>query len=136
MMSTEKRPPTADEIATLIVEAEKERGYADKFTDRVNAADSDESGELLDLAMGGLAALEDCNLRLADALESQCDELKQAREIMRRVPHQDCRDIETPPDTCRFGATEIWSKRLLCIDARAWLAANPAPTTESEHGND
>ena len=95
-MSTEKRSPTADEIAKLIKQSWNSAGSQYPIVEEMRAA-----------------------------LEAQADQLKQAREIMRRVPHQDCRDIETPPDTCRFGATEIWSKRLLCINARAWLARQP-----------
>ena len=102
-MSTEKRSPTADEIAKLIKQSWNSAGSQYPIVEK-----------------------------LRNALEAQADQLKQAREIIEQ-------SLEDPPPS----GYPLKPERPLQDDcpcetckARRWLAANPAPTTESEHGND
>ena len=62
--------------------------------------------------------------KLRDALEAQRDQLKQAREIIEKYVETgcDCGNHENHHVTCEV------------FDADCWLAANPAPATEDDHG--
>ena len=87
-MSTEKRSPTADEIAKLIKQSWNSAGSQYPIVEK-----------------------------LRDALESQRDQLTQARAFLQAL-------------SSGMYEPEIW------MEIKVWLAAKPAPATESEHGND